>query len=376
MSLFIRPETKDGTYSYRFKISGRQFSGNTGKTNKREAEKVEIEKRAEAQALVDADKAMFEPELTLELACARWWNEVGQFRKDAERCRKNLKWLLDHFGRTTMLHDITPNRIQHAIAQRRGEANGRTRKSIERIGNSTVNRTMIEPLRQVIVRARDNWEVRVAKIKFGSLLLKEPQERVREASVEEEQAILDRLTDGYHDAVDFSFKTGARKMEVVGLRWSQVDWFARDGKGQFVLLGKGDKERTLPMTPYIRDLLRRQLGNNPAFVFTFLSTYTRGDKARGQRYPLTMEGYSSAVERAIEAAGVENFRIHDMRHTAATRMARHVNLKVVQRTLGHARYETTLRYAHVQQEDIAGGLEAAEKCTEKCTEPANVSVTN
>lgn len=374
MSVFIRPDTKDGTYSYRFKLGGRPLSGNTGKTNKREAEKVETDKRAEAQALIDADKAMFEPELTFELACARWWNEVGQFRKDADRCTQNLKWLLEHFGTTTMLHDITPNRIQHAIAKRRGEPNRRTRKSVERISNTTVNRTMIEPLRQVVVRARDQWGVRVAKIKFGDLLFDEPQERVREASLEEERAILDRLDRGYQEAVDFSFKTGSRKMEVVGLRWAKVDWFAREGRGQFVLIGKFGKERTLPMTPYIRELLRRQLGKHPEYVFTFEARLTRRSQARGQHYPLTMEGYSSAVERAIEEAGVENFRIHDMRHTAATRMARSVNLKVVQRTLGHSDIKTTLRYAHVQQEDIAAGLEAAESCTKSYTKPADEAV--
>jgi integrase len=324
--------------------------------------------------LVAQDAAMFEPELTFELACARWWNEVGQFRKDHDRCRKNLKWLLKQFGTTIMLHDITPSRIAHMVAARRGEASQRNKKDRQvRISNSTVNRTAVQPLRTIIVTARERWNVRVARIKWSQFMLKEPQERVREATVEEEAAINDRLDRGYGDAVDFAFKTGARKMEVVGLAWSKINWFARDGKGEFTLDGKGDKSRTLPMTPYVRELLRRQLGRHKVNVFTFASAYTRTGKngiqyVKGEHYPLTMEGFASAVKRAVAAAGVENFRLHDMRHTAATRMARNTNLKVVQRTLGHSRYETTLRYAHVQQEDIAGALEAAERGAKSYTE--------
>jgi T5orf172 domain len=41
MSVFIRADAKDGTYSYRFRIDGRTFSGSTGKTQKAEAEQVE-----------------------------------------------------------------------------------------------------------------------------------------------------------------------------------------------------------------------------------------------------------------------------------------------------------------------------------------------
>jgi integrase len=310
---------------------------------------------------------MFEPELTLELACARWWNEVAQFTTNADRQKENLRWLLTHFGGNTMLHDITPSRITHAIATRRGEPSRRSKYSLVPITNATVNRTMVQPLRGIIVRARDHWEVRVANIKWSKFLLREPRERVREATQAEEQAILDRLTDGYHDAVAFSFKTGARKMEVVGLKWSMVDWFAYDGDGAFTLFGKGKKERTLPMSPEVRELLKRQLGNHPDIVFTFASAYTRRNpktgvkQVRGHRYPLTMEGYSSKVERAIAEAGVKNFRIHDTRHTAASRMAREVNLKVVQVALGHAQLVTTLRYTHVQTEDLATALRAAAK---------------
>jgi len=56
---------------------------------------------------------------------------------------------------------------------------------------------------------------------------------------------------------------------------------------------------------------------------------------------------------------VENFRFHDTRHTAATRVLRASNLKVAQRLLGHADIATTTKYAHALDDDIRAALNAA-----------------
>ena len=80
---------------------------------------------------------------------------------------------------------------------------------------------------------------------------------------------------------------------------------------------------------------------------------------KGQRYPLTHEGFGSALERAVAASGVADFRMHDMRHTAASRVARVSNLKVVQTLLRHADIRTTLRYVHVNVDDVRAALDAA-----------------
>lgn len=57
---------------------------------------------------------------------------------------------------------------------------------------------------------------------------------------------------------------------------------------------------------------------------------------------------------------VSDFRFHDTRHTAATRLVRATgNLKMAQHLLGHSSVTTTTRYAHVTHEDLRAGLEAA-----------------
>jgi site-specific recombinase XerD len=99
-------------------------------------------------------------------------------------------------------------------------------------------------------------------------------------------------------------------------------------------------------------------------VFTYVAQRTkpafvdkRGRKhpARlaGERYPLTPTALRRPFAHAKEEAGVENFRIHDLRHTFASTLVNNgVSLYEVQKLLGHAHIRTTERYAHLKQERL------------------------
>lgn len=59
----------------------------------------------------------------------------------------------------------------------------------------------------------------------------------------------------------------------------------------------------------------------------------------------------------LSKAGVIDYRFHDNRHTAVTRLLRATgNLRLVQRLLGHSNIETTTKYAHVTDGDLAAGM--------------------
>ena len=61
-------------------------------------------------------------------------------------------------------------------------------------------------------------------------------------------------------------------------------------------------------------------------------------------------------------AGVKDFRFHDFRHDFATKLLRDTgNLKLVQKALNHADIKSTLRYAHVLDEDVAAAVERVAK---------------
>src|SRR5690606_31060064 len=116
--------------------------------------------------------------------------------------------------------------------------------------------------------------------------------------------------------------------EIVGLTWQKVDFFTR----QFTVTGKGGRIRTIPMSSAVFDLLWGIKDNDPEWVFTYQAARTDKRKGlyRGLRYPMTDAGLRTAMRRAVTGAGIDHLRFHDLRHTAATRILRKSNLRVVQ----------------------------------------------
>jgi site-specific recombinase XerD len=90
-------------------------------------------------------------------------------------------------------------------------------------------------------------------------------------------------------------------------------------------------------------------------------------KATAERLKLmkldgTMPNYSrfrDCLKRATKHAGLPStFSVHALRHTTATRLIQKgVNLRIVQRYLGHKTIVTTTKYAHVQDDDLQSALE-------------------
>lgn len=194
------------------------------------------------------------------------------------------------------------------------------------------------------------------EIEWKDHVLKEPQERVREASPDEEAAIMAAIRGDYAPALRFALPSGCRREEIVGLTWHDVDFFNRE----FTVTGKGDRSRTLPITDAMHDLLWSLKDHHAQAVFTYVAKPPRPGARRGARQPITMEGFKTEWRRARDRAGVKDFRFHDTRHTAATRLVRATgNLKMAQQLLGHTDIATTSRYAHVTKDDLRAGMEAA-----------------
>jgi integrase len=155
--------------------------------------------------------------------------------------------------------------------------------------------------------------------------------------------------------------TGMRQSECL-LRWSQVDWGAR----QIRKTGKGGKPVSVPITPTIREILWPLRGHHPEMVFTYVAVRSHRQWIKGRRYPITLAGLRAHWHRLRKAAGVSGFRFHDFRHDFATKALRETgNLKLVQRMLNHADIRHTLRYAHVLDSEVAEGFERVAKSRTK-----------
>jgi integrase len=357
MSVFKRKGAK--TYEYDFWEQHRRFTGDTGKADKREA-RVELERqRVLARELMTKLKGSANGPLTFGVAAARYMNEVGTFQVNALTTLASLEWLERAIGKNTPLTSITDSVVAKLVARRRAEHRrvGNKKTAKRPVGPATVNRTMTEPLRKVLRRAAKTWKVPVGEVEWSQHMLDEPQERVREASKGEEAKIMAELGRGYDVAVRFAFINGCRRMEIVGLKNTDVDFFGR----QFTVTGKGGRQRVIPMNDATYDLLWSIKDDPTDYVFTYVAARTdpRKKLVKGQRYRITDAGLKTAMRRKTAAAGVENFRFHDTRHTAATRVLRKSNLRVVQELLGHADVATTTKYAHAMKEDVRAALNAA-----------------
>lgn len=347
------------TYLYDFWVEGRRFTGDTGKAEKREAVKERDRLKREAKAQAEKDKAALNGPMTFGVATVRYMNEVGEHEVNSLTTLACLEWLERAIGKNTLLTSINDDVVAKLVARRRAEMRkvGAATTAKRAVGPATVNRTMTEPLRKIMIRARRIWKVSVEEVNWTAHLLEEPQERVREASKGEEAKIMAKLSRGYEHAVRFAFINGCRRMEIVGLKKTDVDFFSR----QFTVTGKGSRQRTIPMNDATFALLWDLKDDPTEYVFTYAAARNDARKrlVKGERYRITDAGLRTAMRRVTKAAGVENFRFHDTRHTAATRVLRKSNMKVVQELLGHADIATTARYAHAMKEDVRAALNAA-----------------
>jgi integrase len=129
--------------------------------------------------------------------------------------------------------------------------------------------------------------------------------------------------------------TGARRGEMLGLRYCDLD--LEQGVA-YVHRTKNGQPRTLVLLPSVQAELAR-LGRPPSpEAFVFPSRY-RADRPMNPEAPFS---------RALREAGITNFRIHDLRHSAASYLAQSgASLLEIAEVLGHRTLDVTRRYSHL-----------------------------
>jgi integrase len=357
-------------YQFDFQWRGRRFHGTTKQTSRREAERVERDERERAKKLEAQIKASG-ASLHLDYVAGRYWEEIGKHHAGADNTWRDLERLVNYFGPAKLLTEITDDDVSKLVAWRRGHRIVRNKKikpeDCPLVTNATVNRTTTGVLKKLFTRGKV-WHVRFDyEPRWKDHWLKEAGERVRELRDDEADRIEAVTREDYWPLFAFARATGLRQKECVLLRWSEVNWQAR----QIVKRGKGNETVTTPITNTVREILWPLRGHHPEFVFTFVANKGRGGgRIKGQRYPITLSGVKTLWRRIRKAAGVSDFRFHDFRHDFGTKLLRETgNLKLVQRALNHADIKTTTRYAHVLDEEVAAALERVSESRKKSRTP-------
>lgn len=153
--------------------------------------------------------------------------------------------------------------------------------------------------------------------------------------------------------LELLYATGVRVSELCGLDLSDLDRATRTVR----VLGKGDKERTVPYgTPAAR-AVDAWLAERPLLAAPDAgSALLLG--ARGRR--IDPRAVRDVVHRAAAAADVPDLGPHGLRHSAATHvLSGGADLRSVQELLGHSSLATTQRYTHVSAERLRSVYEQA-----------------
>lgn len=148
--------------------------------------------------------------------------------------------------------------------------------------------------------------------------------------------------------VELLYATGIRVSELCGLDIDNVDRQRRLVR----VLGKGDKQRSVPYGVPAEQALDRWLGQGRPALAAAGSGPALLLGRRGRR--LGQRQAREVVHAAVAAvAGAPDMAPHGLRHTAATHLlAGGADLRVVQELLGHASLATTQRYTHVSVERL------------------------
>lgn len=144
--------------------------------------------------------------------------------------------------------------------------------------------------------------------------------------------------------------TGARRGEMLGLRWEHVDWESNC----LNLPESKTGAKTIHLSPPARevlDALRRQRTEKSVWV---LPGRTSGG---------ALVGLPHAWQRIRKRAKLGDLRLHDLRHSfASVAAATNMSLPMIGALLGHSQPQTTQRYAHLAADPLK---EAAERIGER-----------
>lgn len=353
MALYRRPGSPN--WYFEISVAGKRIRGSTGTANRRAAEAFARQKREELKAAPEYTVRPGSP-ATITEAAAAWYEAKGQHTARPRETWRELERIVAEFGATTPMNEITTKRIAEAAAAWRGTG----------LSNASVNRRLVEPLRRIWryhVETLEDGQTPPPMPKWKTLKLREPKERVREMGHNLEERVFAALRPDYRPIFRFAILSGQRLGSLLDLRWQNVDLEARTAR----VWTKGGHWHVFPLTDEMVALLATERGKHPVSVFAYRPQRVQngqgrrrvtGDELPAAWQPITQAGLQSTWRRLKTELGLGDFRWHDLRHTAATRLLRATgNLRAVQNLLGHASIATTTKYAHAGLDDVRAAME-------------------
>jgi integrase len=286
--------------------------------------------------------------------------------------KRQLEWWKARLGEK-ILADVTAPVISEAKAdlERGMAADGTMTKKVQDASGKVHNRPM-EPRSPATVKrylaalshaftiAVKEWHWLEQNPVNNVSKPKEPRGRVRYLSDDERARLLAACQKSsncdLYTVVILAISTGARRMELMSLRWKQVDL----NRGVITLTQtKNGEIRALPLTAKALGLMKerakvRRLDCDLVFPSNRAAKNT-GDAKNQLVKPVDLR---KPFEQALQDAAIVDFVFHDLRHTCASYLAMNgASLAEIAEVLGHKTLQMVKRYAHLSQAHVARVVE-------------------
>jgi integrase len=173
-----------------------------------------------------------------------------------------------------------------------------------------------------------------------------PRGRTRRLQNDEEQRLLDASDRGrtplLRPLIILAIETAMRRGELLDLRWEHVDLKLRVAH---LPLTKNGDSRDIPLSRRAFQTLEQ----------------LRADGVKHERvFPMTGNSVRLAFEHLRVRAGMSDFRFHDLRHEAISRLFETgLNIAEVASISGHREFKMLLRYTHLRAADLVARLDSS-----------------
>lgn len=282
-----------------------------------------------------------EVEITTDQAFVQFFENVGKYHNNAKDTFNKLKILLSHFNKN--LSQISDADIMEFVNEYRNKHRS----------NGTINRYLA--LLSSVINFCDDRGYHIPKLKISKYKLKEPAENIKYLKDwEEAQQIIDLAAPHLKPIIYTALYTGMRLGNILSLKWSNIDFenntinvTVKDRTKQ------GGKNHSIPLIPQLVQILHT-LPRVGEYVFTYKGKPIKSIKTAWENIFYKRGGqetnYALTKELRNPALPYKNF--HTLRHTAGTWILKKTNnLKITKEILGHADIKTTLKYAHVLDDE-------------------------
>lgn len=301
-------------------------------TSRVEALKV-LQKKA-TEAFANGNGVKLAKEMTFEDFSKLYLENTKHLKDWATNDYRMKKILVPCFGKFN-LKDITPQHIEDFRRERLAKV--RKGKKIKPI---TTNRDLAL-LKVMFTKAIDYGYASTNPVKRVKMIPESDCARERILTPAEERTLLEKSAQHFRPFLVVALNTGMRRGEILNLGWPQIDF---EKRVVYVIKTKSGKNRRIPMNDTLYHTLRalKTEANGAEKIYPF--KYVQG-----------------AFEKAREDADLSGLRLHDLRHTFATRLIQSgANPFTVQKILGHSTITMTMRYVHPSEDlmrDAVANLE-------------------